>query len=150
MDSNLCIICFVNDDHHQVNVGEKGLETLLWYIKLHFDDKLERLFSKSSQWFKHAICRHDYTNDQRFAHAEDAPPNKKIKLRPIVRSLTIIFTSTYIYTNMEVFAKTVNGFKQLAIPTKTPSSMFDSVLNTCTQFKMLIHNIKSNSIGCML
>ena len=61
MDSNLCIICFVNDDHHQVNVGEKGLETLLWYIKLHFDEKLERLFSKSSQWFMHAICRHDYT-----------------------------------------------------------------------------------------
>ena len=150
MDSNLCVICFVNDDRHQVNVGEKGLETLLWYIKLHFDEKLERLFSKSSQWFKHAICRHDYTNDQHFAHAEDAPPNKKIKLRPIVRSLTIIFTSTYIYTNMEVFAKTVNGFKQLAISTKTPSSMFDSVLNTCTQFKMLIHNIKSNSIGCML
>ena len=87
---------------------------------------------------------------QRFAHAEDAPPNKKIKLRPIVLSFTIIFTSTYIYTNMEVFTKTVNGFKQLAIPAKTPSSMFDGVLNTCTQFKMLIHNIKSNSIGCML
>ena len=29
MDSNLCVICFVNDDRHQVNVGEKGLETLL-------------------------------------------------------------------------------------------------------------------------
>ena len=62
----------------------------------------------------HATCSRDYTNDQRIAPNGVAPPNKNL----------------HIYTQMEVFAKIVNGLKPLTIPAKGPSWMFDSVLNT--------------------
>ena len=121
MESNLRVICFVDDDRHLVKVREKGLKTLLRYSKLHCDEKLEKVFSESSQVFVHATCRRGYTNDRCMAPNGVAPPNKKIKLRSQVRSVTFLFTSAYIYTQMEVFAKTVNGFKPLAIPEKVLS-----------------------------
>ena len=51
MESNLCVICFMDDDRHLAKVGEKGLENLLRYIKFHCDEKLEKLFSESPQVF---------------------------------------------------------------------------------------------------
>ena len=42
MESNLCVICFVDDDRYLVKVGEKGLETLVRHKKLHCDEKLEK------------------------------------------------------------------------------------------------------------
>ena len=130
MRSNLCAICFMDDDLHLVKVGGKGLKTLLRYSKLHCAEKLEKVFSQSSQVFVQATCRQDYTNDWRIAHTGVAPPNKKIKLRSQVPTVTFLFTPTHTYTKMEVFAKIVKGFKLLAIPAKAPSWMFDSVLNT--------------------
>ena len=56
-----------------------------------------------------------YTNDQLIDHTGVAPPNKKIKLRSQVHSVQLLFAPTYIYTQMEVFAKIVNGFKPLVI-----------------------------------
>ena len=55
MESNLCVICFMDDDRHLAKVGEKGLENLLRYIKFHCDEKLEKLFSESSQVFVQVI-----------------------------------------------------------------------------------------------
>ena len=72
MESNLCVICFVDDDLHLVKVGEKGLEILLRYSKLRCDEKLEKVFSESSQVFVHATCRRHH---RRIAHTGDAPPN---------------------------------------------------------------------------
>ena len=43
MESNLCAICFVDDDLHLVKVGEKSLGTLLQYSKLLCDDRLEKV-----------------------------------------------------------------------------------------------------------
>ena len=118
MQSNLCAICFMDDDLHLVKVGEKGLKTLLRYSKLCCDEKLEKVFSQSSLVFVHATCRQDYTNDRSIAHTGVAPSNKKTKLRSQVPSVAFLFTPTHTYTEMEVFAKIVSGFKLLAIPAK--------------------------------
>ena len=178
MEPYLCVKCFVHGDLHLVEVEEKCQETFLRQSKLHCDEKLEKVFSESSQVFVHATCRRDYTNYRSIAPTGAAPANKKIKLRSLVRSVTFLFTFTYIYTQMKVFAKIVSGFKPLAIPAKVgclTSWVFDIALNTplvmfqicklglktriymyyyvrtCTQFKqILIHNIQSNSIRCML
>ena len=98
MESKLCVICLVDNDRHLVKVGEKGLETLLRYSKLHCDEKLEKVFTESSEVFAHATCRRDYTNDRRIAPTGVAPPNKKIKLRSQVCSVAFVFTCTYMYT----------------------------------------------------
>ena len=63
----------------------------------------------------------DYLNDQCIAHTGVVPPNKKMKLTSQVRSITFLFTPTYIYIEMEVFAKIINSFKSLAISVKAPS-----------------------------
>ena len=144
--SNLCAICFVDDDLHLVKVGEKGWKQ---YSKLRCDEKLEKVFSERSELFLQITCT----------------------------CKTFLFTPTpyiHLYWNGGFFAKIVNGFKLLAIPGKASSWIFDSVLNaslvrlqicklglkirymhhyvrSCIQFKqMLIHNIKSKSIRCML
>ena len=65
-------------------------------------------------------------NDQLIDHTGVAPPNKKIKLRSQIHSVQLLFAPTYIYTQMEVFVKIVNGFKPLVIL----SWMFDIVPNT--------------------
>ena len=77
MESNLCVIYFVDDDCHLVKVGEKGLESLLRYNKLRCDEKLEKLFLESPQVFLHATCRQDYRNDRHIAHTGVTPPNKR-------------------------------------------------------------------------
>ena len=63
----------------------------------------------------------DCLNDQCIAHTGVVPPNKKMKLRSQVCSITFLFTPTYIYIEMEVFAKIINSFKSLAISVKAPS-----------------------------
>ena len=78
MESNLYVTCFVDDDRHLVKVGEKGLETLLLYSKLHCDEKLEKAFTESSQVFVYATHSRDYANDQRIACNGVAPPNKNL------------------------------------------------------------------------
>ena len=40
MESDLCVIYFVDDDRHLVKVEKKGLETLLRYSKFHCDGKI--------------------------------------------------------------------------------------------------------------
>ena len=123
------MICLLDDDRHLVKIEEKDLETLLRYIKLHCDERLQKLFSESSQVFVQATYKRDYTDDEHNAPTGVARPNKKIKLRSLVHSVTFLFTPTYIYTQMGAFAKMVNGFKPLAVPAKSLSWMFDSVFN---------------------
>ena len=124
------MICLLGDDRHLVQIEEKDSGTLLRYIKLHCDERLQKLFSESSYVFVQATYRRDYTADQHNAPTGVAPPNKKIKLRSQVLSVRFLFNPTYIYTQMGAFAKIVNGFKPLAISAKALSWMFDSVFNT--------------------
>ena len=87
---NECVLCSRRGSEALVNVGAKGLETLVRYSKIRCEERLEKLFCENVTVKVHATCIRDFTNDRRIlsCFGSGESPLKRIKLRSQV---TLIF-----------------------------------------------------------
>ena len=74
-----CVLCKDGDcDDPTVVVGEKGLNTLLRFAKMHNDVTIEEELKKKSSVTVHVVCRREYTRPKRkFLNTPMESPKKK-------------------------------------------------------------------------
>ena len=80
-----CVLCKDGDcDDPTVVVGEKGLNTLLRFAKMHNDVTIEEDLKSKSSVTVHVICRREYTRPKRKVSDTPMESPKKKRLRSSV------------------------------------------------------------------